>query len=93
MSVWSEIFGTVTVKVGSGCSVRDCIVAAFGDELYIRYLTQKFIGKEKLSVSLSITFCSDGLPAAIQVKDFIQKIKSYDKTAEIDITSEIRFLN
>lgn len=91
MSVWTELSGSVTLKSDSRCSVRECILNTFGDELYIRYIEQKNI-KQKLNVTFGVTFCADGIDAATQIGDLILRLKAYDIDAEIDIMANIRFL-
>jgi hypothetical protein len=92
MSVWSEFSGSVIIKADSQCSLRECIQNTFGDELNIRFLTQRYFEKAKLNIDFAITVCTDGVDAATRLKTFIDMIKSYDKTAEIDIKASIRFL-
>jgi hypothetical protein len=91
MSVWTELSGSVILKADSHCSVRECILNTFGDELNIRHIEQYYSAR-RLNVTFAVTFCADGIDAATQIGDLILRLKAYDIDADIDIKASIRFL-
>lgn len=89
MSVWTEVQGVVRLKKNSKFSFATYIEEHF---MEATPKIQQTTYKDYLVVDFKFNFSDSNLAAAIDLNNFVKKIKEHDKNAWVDIYANIRFL-